>query len=462
MKPISLPNCSHILTIGKPVCLFFFTVAGLLAGEWNAGVAKVKITPSGPILMAGYASRNHPSEGVLQDLWAKALAIEDTRQHRVVFVTTDLIGLPSAITDAVSARALKKWGLTRSQLLFNASHTHSGPVVFPALNSMFDMPDAQAQTVRDYAASLREALFTVIGNAIEDMVPADISYHSTATASFAVNRRESSGGKVKIGVNPHGPVDHSAPVLRVLASSNGAPKATLFGYACHNTTLTGEFYQIAGDYAGYAQQALETAEPGSIALFLALAGGDQNPNPRSTLELAKVHGEALATAVRQTANRAGLRVEGRLRSAFQVTELPLAPHTRADFEKELEDKNPARVRRAKLMLQAYDERRPVTRVPYAAQAIRLGDTVTYLALAGEVVIDYNRMVKAKVPNARIVVAGYSNGIPAYIPSRRVLVEGGYEAVDSMIYYGLPGPFAPEVEDRVMEAAGSVLRRVNAW
>ncbi|MFN9293257.1 MAG: hypothetical protein ACK6EB_34705, partial [Planctomyces sp.] len=42
----------------------------------KAGVAKVEITPEGPIWMAGYAARKHPSEGVVAPLYAKALAID--------------------------------------------------------------------------------------------------------------------------------------------------------------------------------------------------------------------------------------------------------------------------------------------------------------------------------------------------------------------------------------------------
>ena len=48
------------------------------------------------------------------------------------------------------------------------------------------------------------------------------------------------------------------------------------------------------------------------------------------------------------------------------------------------------------------------------------------------------------------VAGYCNDVMAYIPSLRILKEGGYEGGGSMRYYGLPGPWSKDVEDRVME------------
>ena len=61
---------------------------------WRAGVAVAKITPRQSMWMAGYAARTRPSEGVAQDLYAKALALEDAEKNRLVLVTMDLIGVP--------------------------------------------------------------------------------------------------------------------------------------------------------------------------------------------------------------------------------------------------------------------------------------------------------------------------------------------------------------------------------
>jgi len=57
------------------------------------------------------------------------------------------------------------------------------------------------------------------------------------------------------------PVDHSVPVLRV-TDAQGKVAAVLFGYACHNTTTP--IYHYNGDYAGYAQIALEASHPGAM------------------------------------------------------------------------------------------------------------------------------------------------------------------------------------------------------
>ena len=154
-------------------------------------------------------------------------------------------------------------------------------------------------------------------------------------------------------------------------------------------------------------------------------------------------------------------LSGPVRTAFEVTELQFAMHTREQFEKELGSTNPSAVRRAEAMLKAYNERLPVRRTPYPVQAIRFGREVTLIALGGEVVVDYAIRAKREFgKGTNLIVAGYSNDVMCYIPSRRVLLEGGYEAVDSMIYYGQPGPFAEDVEDRVFAAIRRVMQRVK--
>lgn len=408
--------------------------------------------------MSGYADRKHPSEGVLHPLWAKALAIEDGKHGRVVIVTTDLVGLPRAITDAVTAQVQSQFGLNRSSLLFNSSHTHTGPVVRSNLITMFDLNEEDTQRVTVYGRELSDNLVSVIAAALGDLAPAELSY-GFGQVHFAVNRRAPTPDGFKIGVNPTAPTDPTVPVIRVTAPG-GTVRAILFAYACHNTTLTGQFYQLSGDYAGYAQIELEKAHPGATAMFMMLCGADQNPNPRSKLELAEQHGQTLASEVERVLGTTLKPLSGPIHSAFSIIELQFAMHTRETFEEELKSPIPARVRRAQAMLAAYDQRHPIRSTPYPIQAIRFGKGLIILALGGEVVVDYDLRVKREYPGD-IIVAGYSNDVMSYIPSQRVLHEGGYEASDSMIYYGQPGPYADDVEERIFTGIHQVMKRVAA-
>ena len=428
------------------------------APPMKAGVARIDITPEGPIWMSGYAARNKPSEGVLMPLWAKALALEDGRGRRAVIVTTDLIGLPMELTDVVAARAMEKYKLEREGLVFNSSHTHTGPVVRGNLSVMESQQAPHREALAAYRQRLQQNLLDLIGAALGDLGPAELSF-DYGESRFGVNRRQFTPKGVVIGVNPDGPTDPRVPVLRV-TSPAGKVRAILFGYACHNTTLTAEFYQLSGDYAGYAQAEVEKEFPGATALFVQLCGGDQNPNPRSKLEYAEQHGRTLAAEVARVARTKMQPAGGRLRAAYQLAALPFAPHTREQFEQEQKDANVFRQRRAALMLKLYDERREPRLLRYPVQAVRVAPGFTLLALGGEVVVDYALWAYKTWPQERLIVAGYSNDVPCYIPSARVLREGGYEAADSMIYYGQPGPFTEEVEARIQDAVRQVMKRVG--
>jgi hypothetical protein len=250
--------------------------------------------------------------------------------------------------------------------------------------------------------------------------------------------------------NPIGPVDHDVPVL-MAKDDSGAIEGILFGYACHNTTVG--FQEFSGDYAGYAQIHLEQAYPGATALFAAGCGGDQNPLPRRTVELAERYGRELGEAVERVVGGAMTGVDGALRTEYEVISLAL---TKAPSEEEvgqqLLDKNVYVARRAKRLkgLYARDGKLPES-LPYPVQVWHLGNAVQITALSGEVVVDYSLLIKHEYPREKQFVMGYSNDCPAYIPSLRVLREGGYEGADSMVYYGVHGPWAASIEERIMRS-----------
>ncbi len=427
-------------------------------GDLQAGLARKVITPTGPIWMAGYIGRNRPSEGVVHDLWAKALALKDGQGRRVVIVSTDLLGLPRAISDVVAARAKKKYGRKRGQLMLNASHTHSGPLLCPnPITSPAIGPREQQQLSR-YRNRLVDDLVEVVGAALADLRPATLAV-GHGSAPFTMNRRERTAKGMKLGVNPAGPVDRDVPVLKI-ATPEGELRAVLFGYACHNTTVAGDGYQIHGDYAGFAQLELEKALPGTTAMFLQLCGADQDPYPRRKLELAAQHGKTLAAAVQEALAGTLQPVCPAIRTAYEVVGLALAHQDRAAFVAELKGNDRFRKRRAEAMLAELDAGRQTWQVSVPVQVVGFGDNLVLLALGGEVVVDYALRLKREYPQTNLIVAGYTNDVPCYIPSRRMLGEGGYEPVYSMVFYCQPGPLAENVEETLIGVCHRLLAKVG--
>jgi len=423
-----------------------------------AGTGRVKITPQLPMWLSGYAGREKPATEVLQDLWAKALVLEDGRTNRVVIVTTDLLGLSHQVSADLAHQVDSLYGIRRDQLLLNSSHTHSGPMVWPCVDIIFDFTLDEQRAVSLYSQQLTANLVKVIGMAMADRAPAQL-YSGKGVAGFAINRRNT--------ISPGGPVDHEVPVVKVVrpgapGDTKGKPVAILFGYACHNTTLVENNFLINGDYAGFAQAALEEENPGVTCMFLMGCGGDQNPDPRGSIELAKSHGRELADAVDAVLNGGKMRlVRAPIRTAYTTVDLPYRSFDVAEYQKEIVGDNTFLQRRARLMLSAYNRGFTPDHLVYPVQAARFGADLCLLALSGETVVDYSLKAKKLYAGENLYVAGYSSEVMCYIPSLRLLKEGGYEPDESMIYYGFPGPFANGVEDSVTKAIRRVMKKVGA-
>jgi glycerophosphoryl diester phosphodiesterase len=433
-------------------------------GAWKAGVASVVITPQEPLRMAGYAARTKPAEGKVHDLHAKALALEDAGGTRLVIVTLDLIGVPRAVRDQVQKQVGEKYRLPPSGLLINASHTHCGPVVRTGPSIMFDLSAEESRRIAQYVAWLQDRLVGLVGQALADLKPAQLGY-GHARAGFAMNRRLPTEKGFQNSPHPAGPVDHAVPVLRVTAAGAGAGgdgklRALLFGYACHNTTLS--FQQLCGDYAGFAQRYLEEAHPGATTLFLAGCGGDQNPYPRGTLEHAQQHGRALANAVEAALLPKAAPVAGPLRSVLEEVTLDFAPPAgREALLKLRESKDPLDRRKAEYLLAELDRHgRIAATYAYPVHVVRFGGDLTLVALAGETVVDYSLRLKRELPGTPLWVAGYSNDVFGYVPSVRVLAEGGYEAGGAFRFSTLPGPLAASVEERIVGKVHELVRKAS--
>jgi neutral ceramidase len=431
--------------------------AGLLCAvssfaAWQAGVARVDITPSHPIWMGGYAARTHVSEGVRQHIFVKALALKDETGAVTVLVTSDLLGFPGEVSAPIFSRVQQRFGLPRERVAVNSSHTHSAPVVGHMLSPAYPYGEAEIKVVRAFTTKLQDQTVEAIGDAIQNLSPAEVSFEQ-GFAGVAVNRR-------RVGHRDYpGPVEQDVPVLAIRAPDHTV-RAIVFGYACHNTVL--DDYQINGDWAGYAQARLEKDNPSAVAMFVQDCGADANPLPRHSVELAEHYGDTVAIAVDQVLNAKMRPVEGPITAAFVSVDLPFqkAP-SREELESRIHGKNVLEQRHARLMLQILDrDGKLPDHHSYPIQVWKFGKDMTFIALGGEVVVDYSLRFKRKYGFDNLWVAGYSNDVFAYIPSLRVLKEGGYEGGGAMIAYGQPAPFTPAVEEIVAKGVDSLMTQVG--
>ncbi len=403
------------------------------SAAWRAGTARVRITPEQPIALLGYGDRTGPFESVVADIYAKALALEDAAGRRGVIVTADLVGFQAAVvTDEVCRQITARTGLERQQLLFNASHSHTGPLVsldpHRQANSVAHPPlsAADCAATAAYTERLREQLVQLVCDALQNMRPVRLAW-GRGEVGFPMNRRLPQDGHIVMADNPAGIVDRQVPVLRV-EMSDGQLLAVLFGCACHNTTLTGRDNVIAGDYAGFAQEQLEATRPGTQAMFLSGCGADANPSPRGSLELARQHGATLAQEVERVLKSDLLPLDGNLVTTLEYAELPLQELSREAIQERTSWPSAEAVM-AGQMLRVLDQGGSLPnhyRAPFAVW--QLGSALTLVALPAEPVAEYVSLLQNSLGPAPLWVAGFNNDCFGYLPTARIVRERGHEAI----------------------------------
>jgi hypothetical protein len=424
------------------------------------GVAVVDVTPDYPIRMVGYESRKTESDGIASRLKARAMAIggDDTKEGPAVLVAVDNCAVGSKVVEEVGSRLGKKAKVPRERFVVCSTHTHCAPALSSGLDFIFGdpLPPDQRAHIERYTRELTDAIEKAALAALAARVPARLAW-GQGRAAFAANRRVLKDGRwVNFGVNPNGPVDHSLPVLRA-TDAGGKVTAVLFGYACHCTTLGGEFNKICGEWTGYACDFIEQQTPGAIALAIIGCGADANPEPRRDLDDAKQHGETAGREVGRLVKSTLTALPGPIACRFKRIELPLEPlPDRAKLQEQTGQKGASGFLARTLIARLDRGESLSTNVPYVMQTWCFGDDMAMVFLAGEVVVDYALRLKWEVDQDRLWVVAYSNDVPCYIPSRRVLSEGGYEADFSMIYYGHPSRLAAATEDLIIEAVHTIL------
>jgi hypothetical protein len=423
----------------------------MTTSPWLAGLGRRSITPSEPMLLAGYAGNSRFHTSVSQPICARALVCQHGREMPIALLALDLCGVDEATVAHLRGAVLARWGLAPERLIVNCSHNHSGPNVDTTLSLYYAHgPELDAQIAR-YTDQVREAAIAALADAFASLAPATLGFEQ-GLAGFAVNRRRSRPGCRHLP----GPVDHDVPVLAV-RGADGALRGVAFTYACHTTSLGGR--DLNGDYAGYACAQLEQEHAGATCLFLAGCGANQNPLPRYKPELSRAYGLILAEAVKSVLARPLRPLEAAPHCVAATVPLPLdLPPPGQPIPVQVPPGYPPEMdQRIRELLAARIATGTCDRtIPYRLSAWRFGDELTLLGLTGETIVEYALAAKEAYGWDTTWVLGYCDHLTPYIPTRRVLREGGYEGDQSMAEYGYAAPFTPAVETTITRALATLM------
>lgn len=233
--------------------------------------------------LAGYSGRDgRPAQGIHDSLFVKAVALRAGNQRQVL-VSLDALIVPQEVAEAAAALLAVDPGLRRDQVLFAATHTHSGlggwgeGAVAEQFAGPFN-PAVRRWLVQQVVAAIRAAC--------GDLRPAAFAVASFDAPEQVENRL----------VGEKGWCDSE---FHLLALQQQPGRRALLGvYAAHATTCTWRTMQLSADYPGYWQRALEQ-DGADLALFFAGAVGSHGPlGDGEEYARAQQIGEALADSVR--------------------------------------------------------------------------------------------------------------------------------------------------------------------
>ncbi len=431
------------------------------AGTLEVGLAKIDITPYGPIRLSGYlrvGARANESEGVLQQLWAKAIAIGSDEQGPSVLITVDLAGIQAHMTAEVGKWLSTQTKFNPTHLSICASHTHSGPDMGNSHSMYFDppLPVDQLARIAAYLDSLTPKLEKVALQALKNRKPSFVSW-GQGEVGFAMNRRIIKDGIwVGHGQVPDGPVDHVMPMMKI-TDLRGNVKAIFVKYAAHGTTLLWDINKTHGDWMGEAQRLIEEKHPGAIALVAQGCAGDSDPALRNTLEAATKNGQQIADEVERLLKTRLQPLSTAPVVRVKKIQLPFdhVPDV-AEFT-ELSKAGGAKGHNAGVYLERIVRGIPIdSSMTYPIESWTFGKDLTMLFLGGEVLADYALRLRKELGSKHLWINAYANDVKAYIPSKRVIKEGGYEVELNMYYYDHPFRFSESIEEIIIKSLHSIV------
>jgi hypothetical protein len=313
----------------------------------------------------------------------------------------------------------------------------------------------QHERLAQYARQLANRLELVVNNALAARQPGRLAL-ARGRVEFAANRRVLKDGKwAGFGAVPQAPVDHSLPVLKV-TGEDGRLLALVANYACHNTTLRGDFPQIHGDWAGCAQQSIEADHPGVTALISIGCGADSDPYPHGNVELCMRHGRELADEVQRLVSGSWTPVSANIEA--RSTKLQIAFQQDPDLKHARDAAKRSYPIQAALARIDQGQELPDART-HQIVTWTFGDDLAMVFLSDEVVVDFALRLQREFDASRLWITAYAQDVSTYIVSQRLIAEGGYEvrnSLSSLVTFGHPESLQPAMEDRIIDRVKAML------
>ena len=411
----------------------------------TAGFSKICISPPIGAPLAGFAAREGVSQGIHDDLFARAVVLVN-KETAVALVSVDLLALSSDFIKRVRKNIQQAIGISAEAVMIASTHTHAGPVT---ITTFFNPGESLDSSYMDsLAQNIEEAVATAWANRFTARVGVGVGH----VDGVGVNRRSAD----------QRPVDEEVGIIKI-DDSTGRTRGVVINYSCHPTVLGPNNLLVTGDFPNFSIEQIEKSiGPDGIAMFINGTQGNISMGhsselsaigvitPGRTFERAAELGHLLADATLAELPSVITDDSRSIVSISMPVNLPLKKFpsieetTKAlrDADDQLarlsangatpEELMKAKTQRLYASITNFYAREtkslPDGHLPIELQGVRIGDAV-FVAVPAEVFVEIGLKVKQEAPH-RVFIVGLANGYIGYLPTSEAHSVGGYEVVSS--------------------------------
>lgn len=227
------------------------------AGEtWTVGYAEVILTPeditADTYYIAGY-NTNNPALDVLDDMYAKAMYIDDnTGRGGVVICAIDCVGISRADINDIRQKVIESGKIPNLKSInISATHTHSAIDTQGLWGKAF------------YSDGKNDAFMESLKEKTANAVIA--AYNARENGSLYYGTAEAEG----MQADTRTPIDYDATVTSIrFEPANGREDTYLVNFASHAEMLGAKTTSVSADFPAYMTQKIKNETGGANVIFV--------------------------------------------------------------------------------------------------------------------------------------------------------------------------------------------------
>jgi hypothetical protein len=455
-----------------------------------AGWASKDITPSKPVKLQGQFYERI-SEFIHDPITATALAIEsdreDSEKEQLIIVSCDLLCITKKIQNTVRELVSSRISdFDNKKLFFNATHTHTAPVVNEEKDSLVlelstlnesteqdeeEASDSKIMSIDEYFGFLVERLADVVVNAWENRKPGRVSW-ALDYAVIGHNRRITyNDGTAKMygttdTVNFEGLEGASDPGIEMLYFWNKENEFTgvVINVTCPSQVVEHKKF-ISADYWSEVRKEIRKRYSDNVfVLPMCGAAGDQSPRDlvrrgRGEEDMWDLAGmKAIGIRIADAVDRKYVAAKNNInkivcfKHAVEEIKLPLrlvgekdAEEAKKAYEKALQELKSGSKLDAKFksnvlfvptgIIKRYEEQQKNQFYTMELHVIRLGNVVI-ATNPFELYLDYGLQIKARSKGEQTFIVQLACDSGGYLPTAKAISGGHY---GTMVSSGKVGP-----------------------